>query len=44
MYCIWERWEMHKKFQSDNLKEREHLGDTGVDTKKTLKWIFKSGM
>jgi len=30
---------MHTKFWSENLKERDHLEDLGVDGKVILEWI-----
>ena len=36
--------EKHIRFCWENLRERDHLEDLGVDYKIILKWIFKSGM
>ena len=33
--------EVNKGFWWQNLKERDHLGDLGVDERIILKWIFK---
>jgi hypothetical protein len=35
---------VHKGFWLGNLREKDHLGDLGVDERILLKWIFKSGM
>jgi len=32
---------MHTKLSSDNLKGREHLGDTSADEMIILKWILE---
>ena len=32
---------MHTGFWWGNLREREHLGDPGVDGRKILRWIFR---
>ena len=31
------------RFCWGNLKERDHLGDPGVDGRKILRWIFRNG-
>jgi hypothetical protein len=31
----------YKIFLSKNLKGRNHLGESGIDGRKTLKWILK---
>jgi hypothetical protein len=36
------RREVHAEFGWENLREREHLEDPGVDEKIILKWIFKT--
>jgi hypothetical protein len=33
------RDEMHTKFLTESLKERDHFGDLGVDGKIILEWI-----
>jgi hypothetical protein len=35
MRCIWVFW------GGRHLRERDHLGDTGVDRRIILKWIFR---
>ena len=40
MWCTWGRRQMHKGFWWGTLKERDHEGDTGVDGRIRLKWIF----
>jgi len=39
------RWggggEVHTGFWCDNLKEKEHLEDPGVDKRKPVKWTLK---
>jgi hypothetical protein len=37
MSCI------YTKSQSENLKEGDHSGDQGLDTKIILKWVIKRG-
>ena len=32
---------MHTGFRWGNLKERDHLGDPGVDERIILRWIFR---
>jgi hypothetical protein len=34
------RGEVYKGFWSRNLRERDHLGDPGVDRRIILNWIF----
>jgi hypothetical protein len=33
--------ERHKQFFGGNLKERDHLGDPGIDGRVILRWIFR---
>jgi hypothetical protein len=42
MWRVWERGEVHKGFCWGDLRERDHLGDPGVDGKVILKWIVKT--
>ena len=35
------RGEAHTRFWWENLKERDHLGDQGVDGRIILSWIFR---
>jgi len=35
------RGEVHTGFWWENLKERDHLEDLGVDRKITLRWTFR---
>jgi hypothetical protein len=35
------RGEVYTGFWWGNLRERDHLGDTGVDGRIKLRWIFK---
>jgi len=35
------RVEMYTGFLWENLRERDHLEDTGVDVKIILRWIFR---
>jgi len=43
MWYTWGRSEMHTKFESENLKERDYLRDTAIDRRIILKWILKTG-
>ena len=38
---MWVRGEAYTGFRLGNLKERDHLGDTGVDERIILRWIFR---
>ena len=38
---LWERGEAFTGFWLGNLRERDHLGDPGVDGRIILKWIFR---
>jgi len=44
MYREWGRGEAYTGFWWKNLKERDHFGDTGVNGRIILGWIFRSGM
>jgi hypothetical protein len=35
------RGELYSRFWWENLKEKDHLGDPGVDGMITLSWIFR---
>jgi len=41
MYLVWWTGEAYTEFWWGNLREREHLGDTGVDGRTILRWIFR---
>jgi hypothetical protein len=41
MWYAWEGWEVHLKFELENLKGRDHLKDLGIDGRIILKWILK---
>jgi len=38
---VWGRGEVHTGFRWGGLRERVHLGDTGVDGRNILSWIFR---
>ena len=38
------RGEVHTRFWWANLKEGDHLEDTGIDGKIILKWILQEGV
>ena len=41
MWHVWEGGEVLTRFWCENLRERDHLGDTGVDGRIILRWIFR---
>jgi len=41
MQRVWGRGEVHTGFWWGNLRERDNLGDPGVEGKLILKWILK---
>jgi hypothetical protein len=41
MWHVWEGGEVLTRFWCGNLRERDHLGDTGVDGRIILRWIFR---
>jgi hypothetical protein len=41
MLHVWRRGEAYTRFWWGNLKERDHLGDPGVDENLILRWIFR---
>ena len=41
MWHLWGRGEVHTWFWWGNLKERDHLEDSGVDVSIILRWIFR---
>jgi len=41
MWRVWGREEEYTGFWWGNLKERDHLGETGVDGGIILRWIFR---
>jgi len=40
MYHVWGRGEAYTGFWWENLRERDHLGDPGVDGRIILRWFF----
>jgi hypothetical protein len=41
MWHVWRRSEVHTGFWWGDLRERNHLEDTGIDERIILRWIFK---
>jgi len=41
MLRLWGREEAYTGFWRRNLRERDHLGDPGVDGRIILRWIFR---
>jgi len=41
MYCVRGRGEVYTGFWWGNMRERDHLGDPGVDGRIILRWIFR---
>jgi hypothetical protein len=41
MYHVWGRGAGCTGLEWGNLREREHLGEPGVDERKILRWIFR---
>jgi hypothetical protein len=41
MNMLWGRGEVYSGFWWGNLRERDHLGELGVDGRVILKWIFR---
>ena len=41
MNLLWGREEMCTGFWLENLRERDHLGERGVDGRIILRWIFR---
>jgi len=41
MWRVWGRGEAYTGFWWGNLRERDHLGDPGVDGMIILRWIFR---
>jgi len=41
MWLLWGRGEAYTGFWWGNLRDRDHLGDPGVDGRKILSWIFR---
>jgi len=39
--ALWRRGEVHTGFWWVNLRERDHLEESGIDWRIILKWIFK---
>jgi len=41
MWCVWGEGEVHAEFWLGNLRERDHLEDTGVEGRIIFKFIFR---
>jgi hypothetical protein len=39
--CVWGRGEVYTGFWWRNLRERDHLGDPGIDGRIILRWIVR---
>jgi len=39
--AFWGRGEAYAEFWWGSLRDRDHLGDTGVDGRIMLRWIFR---
>jgi len=39
--ALWGRGEVHTGFLWENLRERDHLEDPGIDGRIILRWIFR---
>jgi len=44
MLCIWGKGEAYSGFWWSNLRERDHLGNPGIDGRIILRWIFRNGI
>jgi hypothetical protein len=42
MEHAWERGDMYTRFWWGNVRERDHLGDPGIDGRIILIWIFRN--
>jgi hypothetical protein len=40
MWHVWGRGEVYRGFWWGNLRERDHLGDAGVDGRIILRWMW----
>jgi hypothetical protein len=41
MQHVWVRGEVYTGFWWGNLREREHVGDPGIDGRIILRWVFR---
>jgi len=41
MWHVWETGDVDTRFRGEELRERDHLEDPGVDERIILKWILK---